>query len=230
MQSKWFESKDNAIKLRREGLSLRSIEQKLGVPKSTLSGWFKGVSLSTEKKKKLFENWKRALVKARKHSALWHNNQKQQRLEKAQMEASQVLDSLDIKNVHLQELALSILYLGEGKKVTDETSLGSSDPLIVKFFLELLKRVYKIDLRRVRCELFLRADQDAADIKQFWADQLKLPLETFTRVYKDKRTIGTKTYAHYKGVCSVGYCDVSIKRRLMFLGQMFCKDIVEKGA
>lgn len=230
MQSKWFESKDNAIKLRKEGLSLRSIEQKLGVPKSTLSGWFKGVSLSTEKKKKLFENWKQALVKARKQSALWHNNQKQQRLEKAQMEASQVLGDLDIKNVHLQELALSILYLGEGKKVTDETSLGSSDPLIVKFFLELLKRVYKIDLRRVRCELFLRADQDAANIKQFWAEHLKLPLETFTRVYKDKRTVGTKTYAHYKGVCSVGYCDVAIKRRLMFLSQIFCKDIVEKGA
>lgn len=227
MQSKWFESKGNALRLRKQGLSLRAIEQKLGVPKSTLSGWFKNVNLSTQQRKKLFENWQDGLVKARKHSALWHNHQKQKRLEKAQMEASQVLGSLDLKSIHLQELALAILYLGEGKKASEETSLGSSDPLILKFFLELLKSLYKIDLKRVHCALFLRADQDEAVLKCFWADALNLSIETFTRVYKDKRTIGSQTYPHYKGVCSVGYGDVSIKRRLMFLSQMFCKKTIE---
>ena len=229
MKSKWYLLKGKATRLRKQGNSIKVIEKKLGIPRSTLSGWFKDIELSPNQEEKLFQNWKQALVKARKQSALWHNQQKEQRVEKARVEAAKVLDNLDLPDLHLQELALSILYLGEGKKVSDETSLGSSDPLIVKIFLNLLKRLYKIDLARVRCALFLRADQDTATLKKFWAKQLKLPLETFTRVYKDKRTVGSKTYSHYKGVCSVGYCDVAIKRRLMFLSQMFCKDLMKMG-
>ena len=48
MRSKWFELKPDAIKLRKKGLSIREIELRLGIPRSTLSGWLKDIKLSDE--------------------------------------------------------------------------------------------------------------------------------------------------------------------------------------
>ncbi len=45
MKSRWFELKEKVIKYRQEGNSLRNIEKKFGIPKSTLSGWFRNISL-----------------------------------------------------------------------------------------------------------------------------------------------------------------------------------------
>ena len=45
MQSKWFELKPTAVKLRRKGFSIGKIEYNLGIPRSTLSGWLKNIEL-----------------------------------------------------------------------------------------------------------------------------------------------------------------------------------------
>ncbi len=55
MTSKWFKSKPEAVTLRKQGKSIKFIEKKLGIPSSTLSGWFKNILL-TEKQKLKLEN------------------------------------------------------------------------------------------------------------------------------------------------------------------------------
>ena len=49
MASKWFDKKEEAIKLRKQGFSYNEIKNKLGVPKSTLSGWFRDILLTKKK-------------------------------------------------------------------------------------------------------------------------------------------------------------------------------------
>ena len=56
MKSRWFELKSKAVRLRKSGKSIRFIEGKLGIPKSTLSGWFKNIELSNKQKKVLKDN------------------------------------------------------------------------------------------------------------------------------------------------------------------------------
>lgn len=116
MRSKWELLKPEAIRLRKNGLSIGSIEHKLGIPRSTLSGWFKHVTLTKLQRQKLHRNWQNALVKARKKAVIWHNQQKQERMHRAKQEAAKVLENIDTTNTHVIELALAVLYLAEGSK------------------------------------------------------------------------------------------------------------------
>ena len=141
MKSKWFEFKEAAIRLRKQGYSMSKIEKKLGIARSTLSGWFKKVKLTPSQRKKLLKNSKNALVEARKKAVIWHNKQKQKRIEEAECQALNVLNNINIEDKHILELALSVLYISEGGKTTDQTAIGSSDPLILRFFLSSLKKI-----------------------------------------------------------------------------------------
>ena len=223
MKSKWSQYKSEALLLRKHGASMVTIAKKYGVPKSTLSGWCRHLTLSERHKKRLFNNKLRALRRARKIAALWHKTQKVKRLDQAMQDAKNVLRNVDLSNAYILEALLAILYMGEGRKSGDDTRLGSSDPLILKFFLSCLKTIYHFDYKKLRCELHLRADQDPEKLKRFWARSLGLSVKHFKYVSKDKRTAGSKTYNHYKGVCNLLCGHVAIKRRLLSISSLLCK-------
>src|SRR3989344_2074977 len=125
MKSKWFDLKYKAIKLRQQGSSLREVEKLLKIPKSTLSGWFKNIELTSEQKQRLKNNLLDNLSKARKNAVIWHNQQKEMRLKTAENEAKNVLSIIDMGDKSILELTLAILYLGAGAK-SDHTCIGSS--------------------------------------------------------------------------------------------------------
>ena len=228
MKSRWFGLKPTAVKLRRKGFSIGKIERHLGIPRSTLSGWLKNIQLTQKQKEKLLQDAKKALVKARKKAVLWHNAQKENRLKEAENQAIETIMSIDITDKKILELALAILYMGEGTKRKVETAMGSSDPLILKFFIATLKTIYKLDLKKIKCQLNLRADQNPEKMKRFWSKELRVPLNNFGYVNLDKRTIGSKTYPHYKGVCHVLCGNVAIQRKLIYLSEIFCRKVIEK--
>ena len=227
MRSKWYESKEQAIALRRSGRSIRKIEKQLGIPRSTLSGWFKQVELSESQKEKLRQDWMNSLAAGRKKAVIWHNAQKEKRIARAEREALATLAKIDSSDLAILELALAILYLGEGSKKTVGTALGSSDPMILRFFISVLQKVYRVDKSAMRVNLHLRADQNITTLKRYWSRQLDLPLDNFRHVSIDIRTRGSKTYPTYKGVCNV-YCgNVAIQRRLIFLSRRYCSKVAE---
>lgn len=228
MRSRWIELKPKAIKLREQGLSIGKIERRLGIPRSTLSGWFKKVRLSQQQKTKLIENRNNALIGARKEAALWHKAQKINRLQEAKNQALKTLECVNIADENILELALAILYMGEGTKKKIETSMGSSDPLILKFFLASLKTLYNFDLKKVKCQLSLRADQDPEKIKRFWSKELHISRNNFDYINLDKRTVGSKTYPYYKGVCLIRCGNVAIQRKLINLSEIFCTKVSDE--
>lgn len=228
MQSKWFNLKDKAISLRKGGKSIPSIENKLGIPRSTLSGWFQGIELTVAQKKRLHNNWKLGLVAARKNAVKWHNAQKAGRIKVAEEEATSVLNDLNLSNTNILELALSLLYLGEGSKKNHSTLIGNSDPLILKFFLVILVKLYKVPIENIRASLHLRADQNPVQLKAYWSKQLDLPIENFRTISFDKRTEGRPTYPDYKGVCVIQCGRIDIQRKLVFMSRLYCEKIIRK--
>lgn len=228
MQSKWYELRPKARYLRRRGYSLRHIEHRLGIPRSTLSGWLKHIQLTKIQSEKLQQDWKNALVKARERAIIWHNAQKKIRWRHAEREAHQVLRNIDQQDTNILELALAFLYLGEGSKKSPETAIGSSDPEILKFFLVGLKRVYRYDVTKIYCQLNLRADQNPEKMKKFWAKELKLPYMNFRYFTLDKRTSGIKTYPTYHGVCQLRCGNVAIQRRLVSLSKLFLTQCIQR--
>lgn len=225
MISRWAELRPNAIALRKRGASIRDIERRMGIPRSTLSGWFQSIELSVYHKKILEKRREAGMVTARKMAVVWHNAKKAERIAEAARTGEETLQKIDHYTKEIIELALALLYLGEGAKKTLVTSLGNSDPLILRFFISALRQVYTVPLKDIRCELHLRADQDPESLKKYWSKTLRVPLSNFGAVAIDARTKGIATYPHYKGVCVVRCSRVAIQRKLMYISRGFCEKI-----
>lgn len=225
MRSQWYELKATAVTLRKSGYSITVIERKLGIPRSTLSGWFKSVPLTDEQRLRLMKNSQDGWAKARTNAVLAHRAQKELRLLHAKQAAADTLNKIELSNEVL-DLAFAMLYFGEGAK-KGSTSLASSDPTILKFVLNVLRRNYGITPRMVRCDLHLRMDQDTNTLKEYWSQELSIPLDRFKYVAYDKRSEGRPTYEHYKGVCVINCGNVAIQRKLIYLYKLFCEKIAE---
>lgn len=225
MQSKWHHLKDKAIKLREEGNSLPYISAELGIPKGTLSGWLKNVILGEEQRAILKSKWNQRLIEARKGAIHYHKNLKNERLVVAERQAKETLSRINATNMDIAELALAMLYLGEGFK-SGATGMGNSDPMILRFFIKILIEKYNVPIEKIKCELHLRADQKREDMKKYWSDQLDIPLINFTSVAFDKRTVGSPTYDDYKGVCVVRCGTVAVQRKLIYFGRLYCSNII----
>lgn len=228
MQSQWFEYKDKAVELRKQGLSYGEIQKLLSIPKSTLSHWLRNVVLTKEQKIRLDQNYGNGLIKARVKAAQWRRNQKELRLKVAEDEALSTLHQIKI-NDNIIELALAMLYMGEGAK-NNSTSMGSSSPLVLKFFIKVLIKIYNVEPTKIRCDLHLRSDQNTEEMKSYWSIELNLLLSNFRSVIFDLRTSDRKTYAHYKGVCLVNCGTVAIQRKLISLYNQFCRKVLDERA
>lgn len=226
MQSRFLPLKSRATSLRKRGLSIPYIENKLGIPRSTLSGWFKDIKLSTKQRKKLLSNWKNGLASARKKAASWHieDGNKRRRAIKEEIEKF----SSDIKiDKKIGELIMATFYLAEGGKTENSFVIANSNPEILKGIISLQRYLYKIDESKFRCALHLRKDQNEKILKNFWSKILDIPEFKFTKTQFDKRTI-KKTYDHYKGVCVIHYFDMALQRRVLYLGDKLL-EIINKN-
>lgn len=225
-QPKKLGLKSDAILMRKAGKSITSIGKSLEIPKSTLSGWIKNVYLTDKQKNQLAKTRLRALKNARIKASAWHRLQKLKRLNKADEQAESLVSTIAIKDVSIREVALAMLYLGEGFKKNNELGLGNSDPLILKFFVNVLRTNFNIEKEKMRCELHLRADQNPEELKAYWSKQLHLPLKNFGYIHIDKRTVGSNTYRSYKGVCSVRCGNVPIQRKLLSIAKKYCMRVI----
>lgn len=222
MRSQWIHLKERAVKLRRDGNSIKDIRKKLGIPLSTLSGWLKDVPLTATQRRNLERKWKQGLAVARREAVRWHNTQKAARMEEAATTAKETLEKITDDSSSL-ELALAMLYLGEGNKTRSGLGLGNSDPLIVQFYMRALERLYKISRETLRVELHLRADQDIQESKKFWSKITGIPLKRFLYAAQDQRTKGRPTYPGYHGVCILSGGGIAIQRKLMYLARAFAE-------
>lgn len=224
MLSRWFSLKDKAIVLRKKGKSIKFVEKKLGIPRSTLSGWFKNIILTDTQLKVLEVQHQKGMIKGRKKAVLWHNKQKEIRIKLAHEQAIEILNKIDIDDNGILEVALAMLYLGEGSK-DSSTSIGNTNPLILKFFISSMTKIFKIDKKNISCDLHLRSDQNVDKVIQYWSKELNIPKEKFGAV-KDKRIVKSKTYPNYHGVCVVRCAGLAALRRLVHLGEEFSKMVV----
>ncbi len=230
MGSRWVHLKPKAVAMRKRGTSIRDVEKRLGIPRSTLSGWFKSIVLSSYHQKILQKKERLSLVRAREKAVIWHNTKKAERIAQASLSATETLEKLDLAQSEIVELALAFLYLGEGAKKAVGTSMGNSDPLILKFFISGLQKVYRVPLADIKCELHLRADQNSRTLKKYWSKNLGVPLMNFGASVVDVRTKGKVTYPYYKGVCVVRCSRVAIQRKLLYIAKGFCEEVANADA
>ncbi|MBM3206414.1 MAG: hypothetical protein FJZ43_02240 [Candidatus Staskawiczbacteria bacterium] len=227
MKSKWFSIKEKAISLRKRGFSIGYVEKKLGISRSTLSGWFKNIELTKEQKERLLQNRKLGLISAQKKGGQWHAYQGNQRRAVIRRDIEKLFPK-KVFNKKTGELIIAAFYLAEGSKKENAFSIANSNPTILKCIINLLRYLYALDESKFRCCLHLRNDQNEKKVKNYWSNLLNIPKEKFHKTQFDKRTT-KKTYRYYKGVCVVYYFDIALQRRVLYLGEKLLDVVINLG-
>lgn len=90
-----------------------------------------------------------------------------------------------------RELTLigATLYLCEGTKARIDkrghknfsVEFTNIDPNTIKMFLEFLRKVIKIDEKRLKAQLFFYPDHDKDKLIQYWSKLTKIPFIRFTK-------------------------------------------------
>jgi hypothetical protein len=174
----WSEVRQQAYSLRLQGRSYLEIEQALGVPKSTQSGWFRDVPLSEEHRRRLEE---RKLDGSRSGAAAIRAA-RVRRTEVLQQEAAAELGEVTDRELFLLGV---VAYWCEGSKAkpwapSESVSFINSDPRLIRLFLRWLERLgYGPDDLSCNISIHENADVDAA--ARYWNEVTGIPLEQFGR-------------------------------------------------
>lgn len=159
------ELKSQAIQLRKQGLSINNISSQLGIAKSTVSLWTRGITLSEDQKQKL---------KTREFTdeqALAHSNHF-----RTKRQSYQDKGKIRIYQNDPLYIAGCMLYWGEGAKDTNVCRMTNSElPMIVifkKFLTEYFGLSNKDFSIRINAYTDLRSQKE---IENFWLDGLSLP-------------------------------------------------------
>ncbi len=161
--------KQVAFSLRRQGKSYNEITAVLGVSKSTLSSWFKGVDFSKEIKDSLSRRvYKESSLRLKSLNAV-RGELLSAYYDQAAQEAQIELD------LHCKDpLFVSgiMLYWGEGDKLhKNHTRFTNTDPAMLKLFVAFLIKYGGFKKSDMRLAIFIYKDLGIEECKQYWLEQ-----------------------------------------------------------
>ena len=181
MRAKRLE-REQAIDLRKMGLSFSEIQAKVPVSQASLSLWLRAVELQPCHRQRLAE---RKRIGQRLAAQTVHD-QKLTRvastLSQAEQEAKEFLSSLDMLWV-----IGTVLYWAEGTKVKEWTPHGrviftNMDPEMIRLVRSWLLRYCSVGSESLDYALYIHPDADIAEAQQYWLRHLGLP-QTRLRTY-----------------------------------------------
>ena len=208
MYKKYTQEIVNKVKnLRHKGLSPVEISKKCDVPQSTVWRWTKDIRLTDNQINRLrlkqFINVDLATTKASVDKSL--------RRELAYNHGRQ--DAINRSKLHAMGC---MLYWGEGSKPRRQRGrvcLVNSDPYLLKLFINFLTIEYSVPVDKIGLYIQYYEDGDIDHIKEYWSQQLVMPISCFKKAFK-KKSKSNKTCNPY-GTCSVVVCDTLLLSRII---------------
>ena len=215
--------KNIAIDMRKKGMSYSEIENRIHVPKSTLSFWLKKIKLTEEQEKKLNK---------KKFEALKKGSEKKIARTLQTIKEIKIASAKDIKEITKKELWLMgiMLYWRERFLSGNESDLRkgvkftSSDPYLIKFFLKWLQNIGRIDKDEIVFDIFINKGQQRVigETIGYWSDVTDFPEDKFNKIYylksKPKRKRGGRKTA---GNIRFGLLRIRVKASSMLARQMY---------
>lgn len=171
---------EKAKQLRIKGFSYKEISKELGIPMSTLSGWFSKNRWSQDI---VLRNNKKALPITLKRLSGMHKARRKKLDEYYKRAKSEAVEEFKENRHDPLFIAGLCLYWGEGDKRTlHQLRITNSDPNIIKIFHIFIQRYFlEIQPSRIRANVFIYPDLDDITCKNFWSTHIKLTLKQFTK-------------------------------------------------
>lgn len=205
-----FKLKAKAIRLRKMGLSYFEINDRLFVPKSTLSGWLRDVRLSTNQKQRLFLKG----VEARKKGSSTLMESRIRRTTEIINKASTEIGLLNDKDLMLIGITL---YWAEGSKqragnISKGVVFNNSDPKMIQVFLKWLKKCLNISDDRIVFEIYIHKSHKKTieELVSYWSQITKFPEINFKKTYFKNNKV--HTFRRNRGLDYSGVLRISVRK------------------
>ncbi len=193
-----YKEKSKAIQLRKKGYSYSQIKEKLGISKSTLSGWLVDYPLSEKRIRELRDNNPQRIER-------YIQTMRRKREAKFAIEFERA--KKDIGNITDRELFIAgfFLYWAEGgKTLRNKATLTNTDPSMLKMYLKWLD-VLQIPREKLKIKLHLYKDMDKNKEIAFWSKELDIPKSRFNKTWVKDSKMSDLTYKNNfgHGTCNI---------------------------
>jgi hypothetical protein len=202
--------KEEAISLRREGLSYSEILQRIPVAKSTLSLWLRSVELSREQTQRLTEKKLLAIQRGGQSRRNWRLSTTKSIKKQAHLEIKKRIKRIDARDLWLMGI---MLYWAEGAKDKEykpgqSVIFCNSDPLMIRIFLKWLDICLKIPNKNIQFSIYIHENHqhNIEKIKVFWSNATGYLIENFDKIYYKKhkaRVYRRNTEENYHGLLRI---------------------------
>ena len=174
--------KNKAITWRQKGLSYNEISKKLGIPKSTLSGWFKNIKqLQTI----TVNNISKAKIQWAKNITAY--NKQRAQLARRNWTIMRKKAARDIKKMSAKELRLvgTALYWAEGyRRGNWNVIFTNSDPIMIDMMMKFFLQVCKIPKKKIRAQIQTHSNVPIVTATRYWSKIIKMPISQFLKPIK----------------------------------------------
>lgn len=177
---KTFERKE-ALKFRRDGMSMNDIARQLGVAKSSVSNWVRDVRLTEAQRDKLTKNgFSIEAIEKRRIARIQNTRQKRDSImQKAKREVVFLAkDPFWCVGV--------ALYWGEGGKTQQTARLSNSDPHLIKFMMRFFKDYSGVQSSSYRAHVHTFSKRNALSAVEYWSKISGIPKRQFFKTYIKK--------------------------------------------
>lgn len=189
--------KNQAIILRKSGLSYSQINKRLGIAKSTLSFWLKDIIMPEKLRDKLDQRANKtsreALIKRNKLQTVLAT----ERACKVQQEAKKEAKKLIKETLFVSGVAL---YWAEGYKMGAKGSkwksfdFANSDPEIIQLMVEFIKKYLPDYFNKVVIQIIAHDNVDISQSVKYWSDLTGIKKDNFikTTIYNNINSKGIR--------------------------------------
>lgn len=187
-----LKEREQAIELRRQGLTYREILEKVPVAKSTLSLWLGDVGLSEKQKQRISDKKRAAALRG----ALRRRTDRIQLTEKITSKARTEIGKITDRELWLIGIAL---YWAEGAKEKEwrpgtYIDFSNSDPHMARLFIAWLIRCCGVEKENIKVSIYIHENSRGRieAVIRHWAHWTTMPKKSFGYVYFKKHNPKTK--------------------------------------
>jgi transcriptional regulator with XRE-family HTH domain len=195
-----FVERERAKELRARSWTLQEIATELGVAKGSVSVWVRDVEFTPRPRNRGHSG----------HQPHRLHLKKLAEIEQCRAEAEARYGEMSVDQ--LDTFALG-LYAGEGAKTPGAVSMANTNPLLLRLFVDGLRRNFEIDEKRLRARLYLHEGLDLGAATAYWSAATSIPERQFQRPYRAVADPSRRHTKHERGCLTIVYhCSVTHRR------------------
>lgn len=187
--------KIKARKLRRRGQSIKDIAKQINASPSIVSKWCNDILLTKEQQRRLWKKQLDAGYRGRMKATELKKKKRLEEIEILRKEGIKEVGKLNTREFFTTGIGL---YWGEGFKSCDQTAFVSSDPKIVIFMMDWLRKFCHVtdDRFSLRVGLNEAHKKRMNEVRKYWSELTGISLSQFTKT-SIKKVKTKKVYENF---------------------------------